>query len=188
MRHVIVALGGNVSSKWGNPQHTLAAALNKMSAAGVGVKSKSALYLTLPQGGGRQAPFINAVAVVAPNMGPAAFLRLLKRLEQEAGRRLGRHWGPRPLDLDILSAGGVLGGRARGRRASGRLILPHPEIHRRAFVLVPLADVAPHWVHPGLHRSVRQMLQSPRVQRQLTGIRRLDRPPAFDRRYSWRCP
>jgi 2-amino-4-hydroxy-6-hydroxymethyldihydropteridine diphosphokinase len=79
-------------------------------------------------------------------------------LERKAGRRAGRPQGPRPLDIDILDYGGRrLGWPGRGRRRA-RLVLPHPEAHRRAFVLVPLAQVAPHWRHPVLGASARALL------------------------------
>src|SRR5262249_8436131 len=77
-------------------------------------------------------------------------LRLVKGLERQAGRRLGQTWGPRPLDIDILDFGGRRLGWPPGRHRRGRLILPHPEAHRRAFVLVPVADIAPAWRHPVL--------------------------------------
>jgi 2-amino-4-hydroxy-6-hydroxymethyldihydropteridine diphosphokinase len=88
------------------------------------------------------------VLLVQAHMAPAALLRLIKRIERQAGRRLGARWGPRSLDVDILDFGGRrLGWPPRGR-PRGRLILPHPEMHRRAFVLVPLLEVDPHWRHP----------------------------------------
>jgi 2-amino-4-hydroxy-6-hydroxymethyldihydropteridine diphosphokinase len=88
---------------------------------------------------------------------PAWILRLLKRLERRAGRRLGRTWGPRPLDIDILDYGGRrLGWPCRKRR--GGLVIPHPEAHRRAFVLAPLAEIEPQWRHPVLGVTARVLL------------------------------
>jgi 2-amino-4-hydroxy-6-hydroxymethyldihydropteridine diphosphokinase len=85
-------------------------------------------------------------------------LRLLKRIERRAGRRLGRRWGPRPLDIDILDYRGTRIGWPPRRREPGRLILPHPEMHRRVFVLVPLLEIAPHWRHPILGLGARALL------------------------------
>ena len=103
-----------------------------------------------PLGPGRQAPYLNAVLLLEAHLAPAALLRLLKRIERRAGRRFGPHWGPRCLDIDILDYGGRRLGWPPRRRERGRLILPHPEMHRRAFVLVPLLEIAPHWRHPVL--------------------------------------
>ena len=101
-----------------------------------------------------QPRYLNAVVLVEAYIAPGALLRLLKRIERRAGGRLGaRNGGPRPLDIDILDYGGRRIGRPPRRRQRGRLILPHPEMHRRAFVLVPLLEVAPAWRHP---RSGRQ--------------------------------
>jgi 2-amino-4-hydroxy-6-hydroxymethyldihydropteridine diphosphokinase len=85
-------------------------------------------------------------------------LRLAKRIERQAGRRLGGHWGPRSLDIDVLDYGGRSYGSPSRRRRRGQLVLPHPEMHRRAFVLVPLLEVVPHWSHPALGATARTLL------------------------------
>jgi 2-amino-4-hydroxy-6-hydroxymethyldihydropteridine diphosphokinase len=118
----------------------------------------SRVFSTAPQGPGLQVRYLNAVALVAAPLPPAALLRLLKRIERDAGRRSGPKWGPRPLDLDILDYGGWRIGWPPRRRQRGQLILPHPEMDARAFVLVPLLEVAPHWRHPVLGLGVRALL------------------------------
>jgi 2-amino-4-hydroxy-6-hydroxymethyldihydropteridine diphosphokinase len=92
------------------------------------------------------------------SIGPGALLRLLKRLERRAGRKMRGHWKPRPLDLDILDFGGRVIGRGTRNRVEGRLVLPHPELHRRGFVLVPLVAAAPRWRHPVLDAYARRIL------------------------------
>jgi 2-amino-4-hydroxy-6-hydroxymethyldihydropteridine diphosphokinase len=114
---------------------------------GFAVFAQSALYRTEPIGPVRQPKFVNAVVGAHASLAPGAMLRALKRLERLAGRRKGTHWGPRPLDLDILDFGGRIVGRPT-RRARPPLALPHPEMHRRPFVLLPLASIAPAWRHP----------------------------------------
>ena len=129
-------------------------------------------------GQGLQARYLNAVLLAEAPLPPAALLRAIKVIERQAGRRLGRHWGPRPLDIDILDfRGRRMGWAAHPSRLRGRLILPHPEMHRRAFVLAPLLDVAPNWRHPVLERTARALLaRLPRHER--LGVRPyLDFPP-----------
>lgn len=106
----------------------------------------------------RQAPYVNAVLIAHSALAPGRLLWLLKRLEREAGRRSGPRWGPRPLDIDIIDyAGRVIGWPVRGGPRP-RLVLPHPEAHRRAFVLAPLLELAPRWTHPALRVSGRRLL------------------------------
>jgi 2-amino-4-hydroxy-6-hydroxymethyldihydropteridine diphosphokinase len=147
-RPLLLGLGANIAGAWGSPRTTLARAMAELAAGGVAIIARSRLYSTPPVGGGRQARYLNAVVVARTQLAPAALLRLAKRIERGAGRRLGRYRGPRPLDIDILDHGGRIVGRASRRRARGVLVLPHPEMHRRAFVLVPAAEAAPTWRHP----------------------------------------
>lgn len=94
--------------------------------------------------------FANAAALVDSDLSPLALLRALKQLERRFGRRPGRRWGPRVLDLDIiLWSGGAFAGR--------QLQIPHPQMARRAFVLMPLAEVAPDWPVPPSGRHVRHL-------------------------------
>lgn len=92
------------------------------------------------------------------SIGPGMLLRLLKRLERRAGRIKRGHWKPRPLDLDILDFGGRVIGCRPHNRVEGQLVLPHPELHRRGFVLVPLVTAAHSWRHPALGAHVSQIL------------------------------
>lgn len=96
----------------------------------------SACYVSRPVGPTDQPDFVNAVAMVATQLSPLALLDQLQALEQRHGRVRQRHWGPRTLDLDLLLF-------ADYRLAWPRLTLPHPELAHRAFVLLPLTEVAP---------------------------------------------
>ncbi|MBS9405199.1 2-amino-4-hydroxy-6-hydroxymethyldihydropteridine diphosphokinase [Halomonas sp. TRM85114] len=96
----------------------------------------STCYVSRPIGPADQPDFVNAVATVATRLSPLALLDQLQALEQRHGRVRQRHWGPRTLDLDLLLF-------ADYRLAWPRLTLPHPELAHRAFVLLPLAEVAP---------------------------------------------
>ena len=153
---ILLALGGNSPGAWGPAGESLARACRELEAAGVRILRSSGLYLTEPVGGGRQPPYLNAVIMVAAKPAPSSLLRLVKQIERRAGRRVGAR--TRPLDLDILSYGSWRLNWPALRRERGRLILPHPHLHTRTFVLVPLLEVAPHWRHPVLGRTARTLL------------------------------
>jgi 2-amino-4-hydroxy-6-hydroxymethyldihydropteridine diphosphokinase len=155
---LLLALGANLAGPWGSPSETLRRARRELSCAGLRILASSHIYDTVPLGPGRQASYLNAVLLLQSHLAPAALLRLIKRIERRAGRRLGAHWGPRCLDIDILDYGGRRLGWPKRRRQRGRLVLPHPEMHLRAFVLVPLLEVDPHWRHPVLAVAGRALL------------------------------
>jgi 2-amino-4-hydroxy-6-hydroxymethyldihydropteridine diphosphokinase len=169
---ILLGLGSNLAGRWGEPTAILAHTLQELTAAGLRILACSSFYATAPVGLGRQPTYINAVVMAEASFGPAELLRTLKRIERRAGRRLGRHWGPRQLDIDVLDFGGRQVGRPQGRQRPGQLMLPHPELHRRAFVLLPLHEIAPSWRHPRLGLSVATLLSRlPAHDR--AGVRRL---------------
>jgi 2-amino-4-hydroxy-6-hydroxymethyldihydropteridine diphosphokinase len=141
-----IALGSNRRSRHGSPAATLRAAL----AAIGGVRAVSKIRAT-PAIGPAGRSFANAVAIVESPLEPDALLAALKDIERAFGRRPGRRWGPRVLDLDIiLWSGGAWSG-------PGPLV-PHPAFRARAFVVQPLAEVAPGWRDPISGATMRQLL------------------------------
>jgi 2-amino-4-hydroxy-6-hydroxymethyldihydropteridine diphosphokinase len=156
---LLLGLGGNVAGHWGTPRETFARACRELERAGVRIVRISGCYSTAPVGDAPQPRYLNAVVRAEAHLAPGALLRLLKQIERRAGRRTARAMASRPLDLDILDYGGRRIGRPTRRRERSRLILPHPEISKRAFVLVPLRDVAPAWRHPQSGRSVKTLLR-----------------------------
>lgn len=156
--HVLLALGANLPGRWGDPLTALRRVVVELANAGLRLMAASHIYATTPLGPGRQAPYLNAVLMLESHLAPAALLRLLKGLERRAGRRFAPRWGPRCLDIDVLDYSGRRVGRPSRRRERGRLVLPHPELHSRAFVLVPLLEIAPHWRHPVLGVAGRTLL------------------------------
>ena len=152
---ILIAFGANLSGQIGFPEQTVRAASRFLEAESISIIAASSLYLTPPVGPGRQQPYINAVAIVHTNLPPAALLNALHRVEYRCGRRRSVRWGPRVLDLDLLSYNRLvtpqwrLGGTGRG----SPLVVPHPTMHLRSFVLCPLSQIAPHWVHPALGLS-----------------------------------
>ncbi|MDX2156922.1 MAG: 2-amino-4-hydroxy-6-hydroxymethyldihydropteridine diphosphokinase [Hyphomicrobiaceae bacterium] len=156
---ILLSLGANRVGAWGPPQASLSRAVCELEQHGLRLVGLSGLYCTEPVGLRWQPNFLNAVAGFEGSIGPVTLLRLVKRLERAAGRRKGQHMGPRPLDIDILDFRGRQVGRPGPSRIAGRLLLPHPEIAHRAFVLVPLAEVAPGWRHPWLEITARDLLR-----------------------------
>jgi 2-amino-4-hydroxy-6-hydroxymethyldihydropteridine diphosphokinase len=132
-----IGLGANLDDPRRHVE-TAAAQLGRLPSTRLA--ATSALYRTAPLGPADQPDYINAVARIDTWLTPEALLAELQAIERQHGRvRNGTRWGPRTLDLDLLTFG--------DRQISSKgLMVPHPEMHRRAFVLVPLADVAP----PGL--------------------------------------
>lgn len=113
--------------------------------------SESARTETAPYGGAAKNAFINSALRAETLHTPEGLLGLLMRVERECGRTREVHWGDRTLDLDLLLFGDEV-------RSEGDLILPHPEMTRREFVLAPLADIAPHAVHPLSGKRVSELL------------------------------
>lgn len=145
---VFIGLGSNMAS----PAKQVTTALESLAAEpGVEVQRQSSLYCSPPWGDLEQADFVNAVARIATRLAPVELLDVLMRIERDMGRvRTERHWGPRVMDLDLLAFGERI-------IRTDRLLVPHPRIAERAFVLVPFAEIAPQFHLPGL-ASVNQLL------------------------------
>jgi 2-amino-4-hydroxy-6-hydroxymethyldihydropteridine diphosphokinase len=182
----LIALGANLPSPAGAPRATLEAALAALQARGIEVVARSRWRRTpaFPPGAGPD--FVNGAAALRSALAPAELLRVLHEVERELGRDRRRRWAPRACDLDLLACEDlVLPDRAtvaawidadpatQAGEAPATLILPHPRMHERGFVLAPLADVAPDWVHPILCVDVRAMLGALPPDA-LDGVERLD--------------
>lgn len=154
---VLIAIGSNRRHpRHGSPANVVRAAVRAMAEARISVDAVSRLYHTAPLGPPQPA-FVNAAVVARTSLRPERLLALLKRIERRFGPKGKIQWGPRVLDLDIIGYGSeVVPGRMGWTHGHG-LAVPHRSAHTRAFVLRPLADVAPGWRHPVLGLTVRQM-------------------------------
>ncbi|MGP0059043.1 MAG: 2-amino-4-hydroxy-6-hydroxymethyldihydropteridine diphosphokinase [Beijerinckiaceae bacterium] len=128
-----LAFGSNIGDRPGN----IRMALTRLEAEGIcKITALSSLYRTAPWGFAEQESFANVCALARTRLDPAALLAQIKRIETEMGRKDTRRWGPRLIDIDILFYGDA-------PLATPDLVLPHKELFNRAFVLVPLAEIAP---------------------------------------------
>jgi 2-amino-4-hydroxy-6-hydroxymethyldihydropteridine diphosphokinase len=162
----VLALGANL----GDRAAALQGALEGL-AERVRIVAVSAIFATEPVGGPEQPEFYNAVVVVDTDLSAGALLDLAHRLEDAAGRRRTVRWGPRTLDVDIVTVDGE-------RSDDPALTLPHPRAHERAFVLLPWLDADPHAVLPG-HGPVIDIsaaLHAGAGGARPSGVRRLDSP------------
>ena len=177
----VIALGANLTSSAGPPAVTLRAALaaiaDENAAEGAGpvrIAAVSRFWRTPAFPAGSGPDYVNACAELATTLDAPALLALLHRVEAALGRtRDGGRWAARGIDLDLLAMGAEVrpdaAGQARWRdlppdrqrvETPGELILPHPRLQDRAFVLVPLADIAPRWRHPLTGARVQEMLDA----------------------------
>jgi 2-amino-4-hydroxy-6-hydroxymethyldihydropteridine diphosphokinase len=155
-RDTYLALGSNLSGPWGTPRQCLERAIEALQEAGLHIVAASPQFNSLAVGP-RQPRYTNAVIRVRSGYPVSGLLRLARSIERQAGRRQRIVWGPRTLDVDVLMAGKVVYNWPF--RRTGVVTLPHPEMHRRAFVLLPLNSVAPHWRHPCIGLTTHDMLQ-----------------------------
>jgi 2-amino-4-hydroxy-6-hydroxymethyldihydropteridine diphosphokinase len=160
---VYLALGTNLGDRRANLR-----AAKEALAPEVSVVSQSPVYQTPPWGYTDQPAFLNQVVQAETDLSPQALLAYLKRLETELGRQPTFRYGPRQIDLDILFYDDLI-------LNEDGLTIPHPRLQERAFVLVPLADLAPDMEHPLLGKTIKQLLAE--VDR--SGIERLPDEPGL---------
>ncbi len=162
---IVIAIGANLPGPAGTPLQNCEAALAALVARGVRIKARSRWYRSPPwapdrsssdhkSGDAPQPWYVNGVAIIETMLDPPALLALLHQIEAQFGRTRDPtlRYAPRPLDLDLIDYDGKV-------RAAAPT-LPHPRVQERAFVLRPLAEIAPDWRHPESGRSVKDLVQA----------------------------
>tara|TARA_Y100000746_G_scaffold222184_1_gene222357 strand:+ start:2596 stop:3165 length:570 start_codon:yes stop_codon:yes gene_type:complete len=167
-----VAFGGNINSSHGEPRATISAALKMLESTSLTVLKTSGFYSTpaVPEGSGPS--FINVVAKISTNFNAYELLNKFHMIENEFDRRRIKRWSPRSIDIDLLTLENqVLPSTVEFLRwatlnidrqlleTPKSLVLPHPRLHHRAFVLLPLNEIDKTWVHPVFKKSVNQMFE-----------------------------
>lgn len=147
MATVYLALGSNL----GDREKNLEEARQQLTAF-VSITRVSSIYETEPVGVKEQPWFLNQVLAGTSLLSPIDLLRRVKKIELEMGRTEGIRFGPRPIDIDILFYDRLI-------ELSPILTIPHPRLHERAFVLTPLAEIAPELVHPRMRVPIRVLLE-----------------------------
>lgn len=144
---VFIAIGSNL----GDREENIIDAINLLIANGVDVKNISSIIETKPYGNVKQPDFLNCVVDAYTALPPRMLLETLKAIEKQLGRTRTIHWGPRTIDLDIIFYDELV-------IDTPDLKIPHPDMQNRLFVLEPLNQLAPNFVHPVLNKTVRELL------------------------------
>lgn len=148
---ILIAFGANLPSRFGKPEDTLEVAKRTIESLGIRIVRSSGTWITAPVPISDQPWYRNAVVSVQTALAPEALMALLRAVEDDFGRIRGERNASRILDLDILAYGDLM------LDAEG-IVVPHPRMHERAFVLYPLREIAPDWRHPASGMDIERLI------------------------------
>lgn len=148
---IIVALGANLPGRFESPKHALISAIDALKKRGLKIIDQSRLFLTAPVPVSDQPWYHNAVVSIETPLSPFGLLEVLQDIENDFGRVRTERNAARVLDLDLIAYHDTILDKPE-------LIVPHPRMHDRGFVLLPLADIAPNWVHPISKQSLKHLI------------------------------
>lgn len=146
---VYLLLGSNL----GERERNIEVAIKELEKLGLLIQKRSSLYNTAPWGYYKQPDFLNIAVECLTNIAPIELLRELKEIEKKMGRKETVRYGPRVIDIDIIFYNSLI-------IKTESLVIPHPLMHKRRFVLEPLCEIAPDFVHPELKLTVRELLDT----------------------------
>ncbi len=148
MHRVFLSIGSNLGEK----EKNCLQAIEMLEKAGLIIDKKSSIYITKPWGFKNQPDFANMAVEAFTELKPLELLKLIKKIERKMGRKPSIKYGPRIIDIDIIFYDDLI-------LKSEKLIIPHPFMHERYFVLKPLSEIAPYFIHPELKLSVKKLLE-----------------------------
>lgn len=162
---ILIGLGSNlISGIFNSPREVIKAALEKISNKDIHIVKESKFYQSEPVPKSDQPWFVNAVVHIETDYSPSELLHILHDIENEMGRLRRQRWEARIIDLDILAYDDVIlpsinkWSDHQKNITADELILPHPRMHERLFVVIPLMDIDPDWHHPVLKKTATQFL------------------------------
>ncbi|NQZ13320.1 MAG: 2-amino-4-hydroxy-6-hydroxymethyldihydropteridine diphosphokinase [Alphaproteobacteria bacterium] len=150
---IIIALGANLPSRFGEPADTLRIAVRAIESVGISVVARSSIWLTAPVPFDPDVPYYhNAVIAVETNLLASDLLQVMLNIEEDFGRVRSYKNAPRLLDLDLIAYNNDV------IKEAERLIVPHPRMHERSFVLSPLEEISQNWTHPISGQNIKKMV------------------------------
>lgn len=154
---ILIGIGANLNSpEFGSPRDTCNAAVRELETAGVAIVRRSSWFKSAPVPVSDQPWFINGVVAIETSLTPSKLLTVLQATEDRFGRVRTAKNAARTLDLDLLAYGELIVGW--NDEGDTDLVMPHPRMNERAFVLLPLQEIAPNWRHPVLNVSLEKMI------------------------------
>ncbi len=180
---LLIGLGGNLPSKFGKPDVTIAKGIERLKQCGLEDLVQSHVYETWAMPISEQPNFINVTISATTHLSAVEVLNKFQQIETELGREVGERWSARTLDIDLIAYGNsilpnkeIWRGVVNDPDPAAYLeepVVPHPRMHKRAFVLAPLMDIAPNWLHPVLGKTVAELIQMPEIQKEMQTVKKI---------------